>query len=383
MKKILVAVAVAALTLGTLSTADARIGSSSSSSSSRSSSYTSSSSSGSRIGGSLGVSRPVAMAAATSQSQSARSYGNINANSTAARTVTSTTSTTTTSRNNGYYGSGSGYYGGAPAYGRPGYGAPGYTGGQLAAAAVGGAVVGAVADHALSNHGTTIINNGVGGGAPVYGNGDTMYSNGAVAVPVAAPATVYVSHQNGLLTFLEVILGIVVLFAVVAFLIRLFNSSTADAIYDAPADFRSSTTTTRRTTTTTTADPEEERAINKAKQLLAGGAQFYRSLQDANNRGDKARLSQMLTNDIYPAIAAEIDNRDGAAANTVVRELRIVGDEVLAFRSEGDTFFGSLHFKGKVCENGGADEDFDEVHHFKSEGINGPWKLEGIQPFGG
>jgi predicted lipid-binding transport protein (Tim44 family) len=316
------------------------------------------------------------MAAASTQSQSARSYGNINAGSTAARTVTSTTSTTTTTRNNGYYGSGSGYYGGAPAYGRPGY-----SGGTVAAAAVGGALVG----HALSNHGnTTIINNG--GVAPAYGYNDGgAYVGGGVPVAAVAPVApvMMVSHQSGILTFLEVILAIVVLFAVVAFLIRLFNSSTADAIYDAPADFRSSTTTTRRTTTTTTVDPEEERAINKAKQLLAGGAQFYRSLQDANNRGDKARLSQMLTNDIYPAIAAEIDNRDGAAANTVVRELRIVGEEVLAFRSEGDTFFGSLHFKGKVSENGGADEDFDEVHHFKSEGINGPWKLEGIQPFGG
>jgi hypothetical protein len=379
MKKIIVAVAVAALTLGTLSTADARIGSSSSSSSSssRSSSYSaSSSSSGSRIGGSLGVSRPVAMAAATSQSQSVRSYGNINANSTAARTVTSTTQTTTTTRNNsGYYaGSRPGYYGGAPAYGRPGY-----SGGTVAAAAIGGALVGS----ALSNHGnTTIINNG--GVAPAYGyNGGGAYVGGGVPVASVAPV-VMVSHHNGFLMFIEVVLAIIVLFAVVAFLVRLFNSSTADAIYDAPADFSSSTTTTRRTTTTTTSvDPEEERAINKAKQLLAGGAQFYRSLQDANNRGDKARLSQMLTNDIYPAIAAGIDERDGAASNTVVRELRIVGDEVLAFRSQGDTFFGSLHFKGKVSENGGADEDFDEVHHFKSEGINGPWKLEGIEPFGG
>jgi hypothetical protein len=377
MKKILVAVAVAALTLGTLSTAEARIGSSSgsSSSSSRSSSYSSASSSGSRIGGSLGVSRPVAMAAATSQSQSTRQYGNINANSTAARTVTSTTQTTTTTRSNaGYYNSHPGYYAGTAGYGRPGY-----SGGTVAAAAVGGALVGS----ALSNHGgTTIINNG--GVAPAYGyNGGGAYVGGGVPV-ASVPPVVMVSHQNGFLTFLEVVLAIVVLFAVVAFLVRLFNNSTADAIYDAPADFSSSTTTTRRTTTTTTtADPEEERAINKAKQLLAGGAQFYRSLQDANNRGDKARLSQMLTNDIYPAIAAEIDNRDGAAANTVVRELRIVGDEVLAFRSQGDTFFGSLHFKGKVSENGGADEDFDEVHHFKSEGINGPWKLEGIEPFGG
>lgn len=395
MKKLIAAVAVAALTIGSMSAADARIGGSGfsrGSTSSVSASRATTSSAGTRIGGggNVGVSRPTAMAAAVSQSQATRSYGNVNANSTTARTVTTTQTTRTTG-----YDSRPGYYGRSPGYGQgyaPGY-APaggGYTGGHLAAAAVAGAVGGAVLDHALSNrnNGTTILNNGAAGvpaysngGAPVYGNGGGVVYDNAPAQVVAAPgapAAMYIEpHHSGIGTFFAWIFGFIGVVFVIWLLARLFSRESTPAIYDEPTDYR---TTTTRTTTRTTVDADAERVLNKAKQLLANGPQIFRNLQDANNRGDKAALQALVAPSLFPTFAADIDQRDGAS-KTVVKSIRVVGDNVLDVRTEGDVVKGSLHFKGVVNEGGAADDDVSEIWHFATEGLNGPWKLEGIEQF--
>jgi hypothetical protein len=298
-----------------------------------------------------------------------------------------TTQTTTTTRSNNYYNNGGvrsgGYYGG----GSPGYYPhPGYSGGTVAGAALAGAAVG-MAVGSAGNHGTTIINNG-GGGVPVYGNGGAVYSNGGAvyapaAVPVAPATTVYVEHHSGIWTFLGWVVAIVLLFFLVRWLISMMSASTSNGIYAGPGDYASSSTerTTRTTTTTSSSvDAQKEQAINKAKQLLASATQFYRQLQNANNRGDKDALRAMMTSQMFAEVEAGINERDGKPGQTTVKEVRVVREEVLQMRLEGDVYRGSIHFKGVVNEGDGQpDEAFDEVHHFYAEGVSAPWKLEGIE----
>ncbi|KWU17936.1 hypothetical protein [Burkholderia cenocepacia] len=315
-------------------------------------------------GRSVGVSRTDVMAQARSQSVTqspARYYGSVDSSTTAARVG----------------GVQSGSYQARNAYDNRGYNQPaqkGYTGAQMLAAGVGGAVVGGLATHALEGNRPAYVQ-----GAPGYNNGGqyqgaAQYGAGGQYASPAPAQAVYAAPQassgSGFLTFLTTLLVLGGIGAVAYFLIKRMNQGTSSATAYEPAF------NTRPSVST---DPEAERDLAVARELLQMAPDFYRSVQDANNRGDKVALERMTDNqELLQVLTSDIDTRTEPARTRVLR-VDVTGNQVLGFLRDGANYMGSIHYSATVAEGESSPEQVLEVYHFV-RGVNGgTWRLAGIE----
>ena len=113
------------------------------------------------------------------------------------------------------------------------------------------------------------------------------------------------------------------------------------------------------------------------QQLVANARAFYTLLQDLNNRGDLAGLRARTTDDIFPALAADIQARTQPSMTTVLS----VEAQLVDATREVDRLVASVRFRSTVSE--GPDQppqSVDEVWHFvKDAAAPGAWRLAGIE----
>jgi predicted lipid-binding transport protein (Tim44 family) len=295
-----------------------------------------------------------------------RYYGSVGAN-----TATATGGGGRNFGNNGYQGQSN--YDNRPQYNpQP---RQGYSGAQMLAAGVGGAVVGGLATHALDNNRTTYVqsapsaaygaNNQYGGG---YNSGGAApYVSQPPAQIVAVPAQ---SSGSGFMTFLATLLVLGGIGAGAYFLIKKMNQGASTSTGYEPAFGNSSNMV---------ADREADKDLSVARELLRQAPQFYRDVQDANNRGDKAALERMTDDhELLQALVSDIDARTEPARTRVLR-VDVVGNEVLGFLRDGANYIGSIHYSATIAEGENAPEQVLEVYHFVRSVSGGEWRLAGIE----
>jgi len=100
-------------------------------------------------------------------------------------------------------------------------------------------------------------------------------------------------------------------------------------------------------------------------------------LQDANDRGDLARLRQVTTQDMFDAL------KDDAGAHVAGQQTDVVklDASLLELVTEGDLHWASVRFSGSIREDAkAAAEPFEEVWNL-CKPVNGSsgWLLAGIQ----
>lgn len=104
----------------------------------------------------------------------------------------------------------------------------------------------------------------------------------------------------------------------------------------------------------------------------------YLRLQAANDAGNLDDLREFTTPEVFAELQMDIQERQGAAQQTRVLDLH--GD-VLEVVEEGNRYIVSVHFTGRVQEDGGAPEDISEIWHLtKPREGSGGWVLAGLQP---
>lgn len=103
----------------------------------------------------------------------------------------------------------------------------------------------------------------------------------------------------------------------------------------------------------------------------------YMRLQAANDAGNLDDLREFTSPEMFAELQMDISERNGASQETRVLELN--GD-VLEVAEEGNRYVVSVHFTGRVQEDGGAPDDINEIWHLtKARQGAGGWVLAGIQ----
>jgi predicted lipid-binding transport protein (Tim44 family) len=100
-------------------------------------------------------------------------------------------------------------------------------------------------------------------------------------------------------------------------------------------------------------------------------------LQEANDRGDLARLRQVTTEDMFNALKGEVVGHSGAQQTDVVT----LNAALLELVTEGGLHWASVRFSGSIREEANAlAEPFEEIWHVRKP-VNGSsgWLLAGIQ----
>src|SRR5262249_44116557 len=100
-------------------------------------------------------------------------------------------------------------------------------------------------------------------------------------------------------------------------------------------------------------------------------------LQDANDRGDLARLRQVTTQEMFDALKTDAGQRPGHQQTDVVR----LDASLLELVTEGDLYWASVRFSGSIREDAtAAAEPFEEIWNL-CKPVNGSsgWLLAGIQ----
>jgi predicted lipid-binding transport protein (Tim44 family) len=105
--------------------------------------------------------------------------------------------------------------------------------------------------------------------------------------------------------------------------------------------------------------------------------QQFTQLQAAHDAGDRAALRDVLTPEMYSEVLRDLEA--GTRPSTEVVNLDA---EVLEVVTEGDRHWASVRFTGKLRENGGLPQAFDEVWNLSKpvDGRTG-WMLAGIQQY--
>jgi len=103
----------------------------------------------------------------------------------------------------------------------------------------------------------------------------------------------------------------------------------------------------------------------------------FRELQAAHDAGDRAALRDVLTPEMYAELVRDLET--GRRPSTEVMNLDA---DVLEVSTEGDRHWASVRFTGKLREDGGAPQAFDEVWNLSKplDGKTG-WMLAGIQQY--
>lgn len=103
----------------------------------------------------------------------------------------------------------------------------------------------------------------------------------------------------------------------------------------------------------------------------------YMRLQAANDAGNLDDLREFTTPEVFAELQMDIQDRKGAAQQTRVLDLNA---DVLEVAEEDKRYVVSVHFTGRVQEDGGAPEDINEIWHLtKPREGSGGWVLAGLQ----
>ncbi|MES3040022.1 MAG: TIM44-like domain-containing protein [Pseudomonadota bacterium] len=112
--------------------------------------------------------------------------------------------------------------------------------------------------------------------------------------------------------------------------------------------------------------------------FLDGAKEHYRTLQDAWNQNDLAKIEEYATPALYAELVAERASLPGAQHTEVIR----VDSELV----RADEKFGlaevSIRFSGRYRDTvEGVEEDFTDVWHLERDGAKAenPWLITGIQ----
>jgi predicted lipid-binding transport protein (Tim44 family) len=100
-------------------------------------------------------------------------------------------------------------------------------------------------------------------------------------------------------------------------------------------------------------------------------------LQEANDRGDLARLRQVTTEDMFNTLKGDVAEHSGAQQTDVVT----LNAALLEMVTEGGLHWASVRFSGSIREEANAlAEPFEEIWHVRKpvDGSSG-WLLAGIQ----
>jgi len=103
----------------------------------------------------------------------------------------------------------------------------------------------------------------------------------------------------------------------------------------------------------------------------------FQRLQQANDRGDLARLRQVTTEDMFNTLKGEVAEHSGAQQTDVVS----LNAALLELVTEGELHWASVRFSGSIREEAKAPaEPFEEIWHVRKP-VNGSsgWLLAGIQ----
>jgi predicted lipid-binding transport protein (Tim44 family) len=105
--------------------------------------------------------------------------------------------------------------------------------------------------------------------------------------------------------------------------------------------------------------------------------QQFLQLQAAHDAGDRAALRDVLTPEMYAEVLRDLEA--GARPST---EVVTLDAEVLEVVTESDRHWASVRFTGKLREDGGSPQAFDEVWNL-SKPVDGKtgWMLAGIQQY--
>jgi predicted lipid-binding transport protein (Tim44 family) len=106
----------------------------------------------------------------------------------------------------------------------------------------------------------------------------------------------------------------------------------------------------------------------------------FMRLQEANDRGDLARLRQVTTEDMFNSLKGEVAGHSGAQQTDVVT----LNAALLELVTEGELHWASVRFSGSIREEANAPaEPFEEIWHVRKP-VNGSsgWLLAGIQQLG-
>jgi predicted lipid-binding transport protein (Tim44 family) len=103
----------------------------------------------------------------------------------------------------------------------------------------------------------------------------------------------------------------------------------------------------------------------------------YLRLQAANDAGNLDDLREFTTPEVFAELQMDIQERAGAVQQTRVLDLNA---DVLEVAEEGKYYVVSVHFTGRVQEDGGAPDDINEIWHLtKPLQGSGGWVLAGLQ----
>ena len=100
-------------------------------------------------------------------------------------------------------------------------------------------------------------------------------------------------------------------------------------------------------------------------------------LQEANDRGDLARLRQVTTEDMFNTLKGDVAGHSGAQQTDVVT----LNASLLELVTEGELYWASVRFSGSIREEASAPaEPFEEIWHLRKP-VNGAsgWLLAGMQ----
>ncbi len=103
----------------------------------------------------------------------------------------------------------------------------------------------------------------------------------------------------------------------------------------------------------------------------------FMRLQAANDAGNLDDIREFTTPEVFAEIQMDIRERNGATQETRVLDLAA---DVRDVAEEGNRYIVSVHFSGRVQEDGADPEDINEIWHLtKPRQGSGGWTLAGIQ----
>lgn len=101
-------------------------------------------------------------------------------------------------------------------------------------------------------------------------------------------------------------------------------------------------------------------------------------LQAANDRKDLNDIREYNTPEMFAEISMQFQERDDTPQQTDVISIHA---DLLEVMNDGDQAIASVRFTGKIAENNGAPESFDEIWHVQKDlrDDKSVWLLAGIQ----
>ena len=105
--------------------------------------------------------------------------------------------------------------------------------------------------------------------------------------------------------------------------------------------------------------------------------QLHAACRRPNDAGNLDDIRLFTTPEMFAEIQMDIRERNGATQETRVLELEA---DVREVAEEGNSYIVSVHFTGRVQEDGGAPDDINETWHMtKPRQGSGGWVLAGLQ----